>query len=683
MADLHFENFSGARNVHLGQQTVNIIAGDLNQYHSSRSAEHDLILRLNPISDASHTRNRATSPPDSACFPGTRRDAIRGITSWVDTRFVLGNRSAHICLFHGFAGSGKSAISLEIARIYARSGRLLGSFFFFSNAGDRRSMHRFAVTLASQLAAAVPAAAPFINGALRAEPGLLDEGASLATQLERLVYEPFQAAVKGWSLIKTLVKGPFLILIDGLDECEDKRGVEEFITHALDFFKRNPSIPLRIFIASRIEQHIHAHLKTEGVLVKDLNDHSPDADILKFLEASFQIAAKQNPIVQAYIHEHGSWPTKSDMDKLTKHIGGSFILASTIFKFIVQPLTEEDPTTPMDRLPLALEMNGLDSLYTQTLCRSQHLPHFREIISTIALIRSPRPIVEISHMLGIKAFEVIRVLVNLQAVIRVPGTDEEGVVTLCHTSLREFLSNKRRSGALFVLPSFHLHLASYFFSGMIKRTDRDAFDDLSTKDFEHHWVSFATLDGGDFISEVEQFKACQTLHEGRMPYYAFLCTMTFSTFFLSNLHWGLENPYLLAECAKQLALAAEYPAPLTLRWLEDNRMLWVEEIQTCMIQFTEDMCRTVQLELERAEKAIRINFPEFLGVLDSPSREWVAGTSSIVRSSISGISIFKAIQWIVARAQYKWEEMEITPRTSLQLSIRLDPSSDSINFTFE
>jgi hypothetical protein len=29
---LHFENFSGARNVQLGQQTVNLIAGNLNQY---------------------------------------------------------------------------------------------------------------------------------------------------------------------------------------------------------------------------------------------------------------------------------------------------------------------------------------------------------------------------------------------------------------------------------------------------------------------------------------------------------------------------------------------------------------------------------------------------------------------------------------------------------------------------
>ena len=129
-------------------------------------------------------------------------------------------------------------------------------------------MNRFAVTLASQLAAAVPAAAPFIEAAIRAEPGLLTDNVSLSTQLAQLVYRPFQAAVKGPLFLKTTAKGPFLLLIDGLDECEDKRGVEEFITHALDFFKRYPSIPLRIFIASRVEQHIHAHIKhAEGVVI--------------------------------------------------------------------------------------------------------------------------------------------------------------------------------------------------------------------------------------------------------------------------------------------------------------------------------------------------------------------------------------------------------------------------------
>ncbi|RXW13791.1 hypothetical protein EST38_g12059 [Candolleomyces aberdarensis] len=361
------------------------------------SLEINLILRLNPIFDASHTRDRRASPPDSACCPGTRENVIQGIKSWADLEIVLSETPVvHVYWFHGFAGSGKSAISLEIAKIYAGSGRLLASYFFFRNAGDRSRMNRFAATLAAQMAAVVPATSPFIEAALNAEPGLLTPGTSLTLQLERLVYEPFQAAL---NLGLVLTNEPFLIVVDGLDECEDKRGVVDFIDHMLDFFERHPSIPLRFFIASRVEEHIRSRLDNDGVVLGNLDSHSADKDIEMFLEASFRHAAGKDRLIKSYIRANGQWPTKSHVNKLIKHIKGSFVLASTIFKFIVQPATEEDPSTPMGRLPLALEMNGLDSLYAQTLARSQHLPHFHNIISTIALLHYPQPIVGIAKLL--------------------------------------------------------------------------------------------------------------------------------------------------------------------------------------------------------------------------------------------------------------------------------------------
>jgi hypothetical protein len=49
-----------------------------------RTLLSDLIHRLNPILDASHTRDRKRSPPDSECFPGTREEPIRDIIVWAD-----------------------------------------------------------------------------------------------------------------------------------------------------------------------------------------------------------------------------------------------------------------------------------------------------------------------------------------------------------------------------------------------------------------------------------------------------------------------------------------------------------------------------------------------------------------------------------------------------------------------
>ncbi|RXW14116.1 hypothetical protein EST38_g11741 [Candolleomyces aberdarensis] len=375
------------------------VAGNQYQFFNIRSGE-ELIRRLNPILDASHTRNRKRSPPDSECLPGTREEPIRKIVVWADggKTIRICTRKAnhwgpaqyaiienpHIYWLHGFAGCGKSSISLEVAKRYAGSGRLFASYFFFRGAGDRSTMNRFVVTLASQLVGAIPATEPLIEAAVRREPGVVTGDASLATQLDLLILSPFQAVIDQGVLAENLANGPFLIVVDGLDECEDKQGVEEFIDHMLNFFEEHPKIPLRVFIASRVEQHIRERLETDGVLLGNLDSHSARKDIERFLQASFQIAAKRDRVIRAYVRARGSWPTQSDMDKLVKHINGSFVLASSIFKYIVQPATETDPTTPMDRLPLTLEMNGLDGLYAQALARpfaasrpfpSNHLHH--------------------------------------------------------------------------------------------------------------------------------------------------------------------------------------------------------------------------------------------------------------------------------------------------------------------
>ncbi|KAJ2929022.1 hypothetical protein H1R20_g8069, partial [Candolleomyces eurysporus] len=398
--------------------------------------------------------------------------------------------------------------------------------------------------------------------------------------------------MKGELLEGSLTTGPYIIVIDGLDECEDRRGVEEFIDHMLDFFQRNPAIPLRIFIASRIEQHIRIRLEVDGVRLGNLDTRSPRKDVDRFLQASFQTVLKKDRVIRAYIRTRGEWPTKRDMVKLKNHIGDSFVLAATIFKYIVQPATEDDASTPMDRLPRALEMNGLDGLYAQTLSRSQHLPHFREVISAIALLWEPLPIVGIADLLTIEAFEVVRVLLNLQAIVHVPGTDEEGEVTVCHTSLRDFLTTSGRSGRFFVPP------------GLSHSYGREHLN--------YHWRSFAQSDAFGFINEIEQFKALRPRHASRPPYHAFLCNMLFY-----SLVWGLSSSldgllYLPTECSMQLVLATESPDRRIRLWLEERLSYRSPENFVHTVQFTEHTYKTVQQNLQRASNAIQAKFPEIL-----------------------------------------------------------------------
>ncbi|RXW19435.1 hypothetical protein EST38_g6423 [Candolleomyces aberdarensis] len=685
---LHIEIFSGARGVQLGQQTINVIAG--NQYFFNGGG--DLVARLNPIPDASHTRDRKTSPPDSACFPGTREGVITEITTWANavdsepgtedreigttvSALVVYTPTPHIYWLHGFAGCGKSAVSLKIADIFEESGRLLASYFFFRNAGDRSTMRRFAVTLANQLASALPATMPFIETALRADPGLLNSCVSLTRQLERLVYRPFQAVMAGDILEEALTKGPFIIVIDGLDECEDRQGVEEFIDQMLDFFETHPDIPLRIFIASRVEQHIRERLETDGVRLADLNRHSPHKDIEKFLQVSFQKVAKRDRVIRTYVQARGAWPTRSDMNKLISHINGSFVLASSMFKYIVQPATAEDPLSPMERLPLTLNMNGLDGLYTRTLALSQHIPHFRNVISTIALLKQPLPIVDIADLLGIEAFEVVRVLLNLQAIIHVPGTDDEADVTLCHTSLRDFLTTENRSGSFFVPRSYHLHLSYYCLSSTIERPSALAYD-YGRDHLEAHWQSFADSEASDFINEIEQFKAHQPLLVNRLAYHAFLCSMLFCTLLTKSRPLN-DNLYLITECTKQLALAAECHDHRIQVWLEKGLHYGFLSHVSHTLRFTEHTYEAQQHDLRRASAAIYAKFPEILERY--PTSSGMEIEIDHLSSWWSGIDIFNVLKWIVTRARFSFEFEEVSPADS-DVTCDADSASSSPDY---
>ncbi|TEB25311.1 hypothetical protein FA13DRAFT_1177646 [Coprinellus micaceus] len=397
-------------------------------------------------------RNRVCSPPNSQCFPGTRRQVMKKIHTWMDSSLLRNH--PHIFWVYGYAGCGKSAIAQAICEYYAGKGRLAASFFFFRGAGHRSRAARFATTLASQVAAAIPATAPFIEAAIKANPALLTSDTSLSSQIEHLVYRPIDA-VKWDRLAAALRHGPFLITLDGLDECEDHDEISAFIEFTIRFFDERPRIPIRFLVTSRVESHIHQCLHTsKQVKLLDLVNHTSDADILAALEAAI---AREKPSRILVCDE--DWPSSSDKSKLVKHIGGSYIFMMTIVKALFDP-GAEDGLTPMKRLPhiLAMEAN-FDGLYFGILKQAQHLFSFHPIVHTVALAREPLSVSQIAEITELDTAEVANVLIRLHALLHVPG-DDHSPVTLWHTSLRDFLTSEERARHLFADPRHHLNVAS-------------------------------------------------------------------------------------------------------------------------------------------------------------------------------------------------------------------------------
>ena len=403
-----------------------------------------------PLLDASHTRNRRTSPPDSVCLPGTRTKTIQRIISWSEQAPGLADetkkpRGTHILWLCGPVGCGKSAIAQSVAEMVERKKYLAASFFFFRGSGSRGKFEKFALTLAAQIAVAIPDTKPYINAALSDGAGL--PGASVAVQLERLVYRPIEAVA---SLAPEPSPRPpsYLIVLDGLDECGDREDVVDFLEHMLVFFEENPSMPLCFLISSRIEEHIRECIDSAHVEVIDLSDHGADSDIRVLVNHTFEVASKRNRVLRSLGYE---WPDEEEVEELIEHADGSFIFIRTLLNYILGLSTSrDDGLTPMDRLTHALGMHpGLDGLYSETLQHAKHIPHFMDVVFTIALLYTPLSISEMSQLLDLPSYRVVTVLIPLQAIVRVPGADKGDPVTLFHTSLRDFVLDERRSGDLF------------------------------------------------------------------------------------------------------------------------------------------------------------------------------------------------------------------------------------------
>ena len=138
-------------------------------------------------------------------------------------------------------------------------GRLLGSFFFLRGAGERSHISRLIPTLAYQISLSVPAVKPLLEKALEDELALLGVTVSLAHQLRRLIIEPihlytsrlFYSSEDVSRLVRKLI-----VVIDMLDECDNKAEMADFIDVLLSASSRGIHLPFQILLTSWVEEHI-------------------------------------------------------------------------------------------------------------------------------------------------------------------------------------------------------------------------------------------------------------------------------------------------------------------------------------------------------------------------------------------------------------------------------------------
>jgi hypothetical protein len=430
---------------------------------------------LRPVSNATHTR----SGPVAKCDPGTRLEVIDAIKKWLNRR-----DKQSVCWLNGPAGYGKSALSQTIAERYADKGRLLGSFFFLRGAGDRSHIARLIPTLAHQISISVPATKSLIDRALQEDCTMLDSSVSIVHQFQRLIANPLSSL----STLFSLFAKSKILVIDGLDECDDKVQMAEFIAMLIDMSQRD-QLPCRIFLTSRVEEHIRKEFDDaraqSDLYCMDLAAFDARPDIQLYFEQEFGRIYARNLAMMRRIPQ--PWPSSQALSVLLDKAGSSFMFAATLVR-----LVRENPM-PYKVLQevLASGSNGLDPLYKQVLSSASQTPTFYRLLASIMVLKTNQSINSLGLLLDIQAGDIVLELLKVQSIVKIPGDDNE-LIMLYHTSLRDFLSIKSRSGYYFIdPPSRHLHMALDCLKCLAKDSSEDFFDSspkYAIVEWPHHII---------------------------------------------------------------------------------------------------------------------------------------------------------------------------------------------------
>lgn len=371
------------------------------------------------------------------CLKGTRTLAIAEISTWKDD-----TKANPICWMRGPAGYGKSAISQTVAELCARNKTLAASFFFLRGAGGRSKIDYFVTTLAFQITISVPGLKPLVEKAIQDDPTIPHQ--SIANQLQSLIFEPLMAFKRFGRPRRTV-----LVVVDGLDECDDRESIQEVITALAGACHVGRALRLRWLLTSRGEEHIRQSFSSTACqrITTLLQLESIDArgDIKMFLEAIFSDMTQRNP--RLFLNIPRPWPSSENFNALVEKSSGLFIFASTLAKFVT-----DGQAPPDQKLNSVLKVHaGLDPLYRQVLRDVPQNTCFYQVLTTLMLVYEQPSVEVLAELLELKTQDVLHALLTIQSIIRIPADDNKPI-QLNHTSLRDFLVDESRSNDLFINP---------------------------------------------------------------------------------------------------------------------------------------------------------------------------------------------------------------------------------------
>ncbi|KAJ3541103.1 hypothetical protein NMY22_g4019 [Coprinellus aureogranulatus] len=398
------------------------------------------------------------------CDEDTRREVNGDIMDWIYERETP-NR---ILCMTGAAGAGKSALQQTVAEECQKLNIFAASFFFSSSDASRNVVSRVIPTIAYQLGLLHPNIRSYIGRSVDNDPLIFNK--SLSTQAAVLITAPTQGL--GKDQLKAI---PFLIFIDGLDECSD----EDHQRDLLIAFRKaiaEDGDHFRLFIASRPEWAIRNALEDGGDLhahafhLRLSDDYDASNDIRLTLRTRLREIGAKSSDPRA---RESAWPSPEDIESLVSSASGQYIFAKTVIRYI-----SERRSSPVERLKAILSWTAdgrntikpfaaLDLLYrnvlstaiasyeaTDPMLPGQFLLLLRCYIRFAAhpgaldegsLFMTPRGLRMMERVFGIQEGTYEAVLSDVRSLVTTRPLGDNLYTYVYHKSLHDFLDDKCRS----------------------------------------------------------------------------------------------------------------------------------------------------------------------------------------------------------------------------------------------
>ncbi|KAF4617435.1 hypothetical protein D9613_006356 [Agrocybe pediades] len=464
-------------------QGVLVNGGQFTQhnYHGQASTGNEApfdILKGAVASNALHDSGASIDRPK--CHPRTREKVLEIIMRW-----ILGvedeniQASKQFMWLNGAAGCGKSAIAQSTIESCIEQGLLLASFFFSRSDPTRNHAGSLVATLAYQLYCAFPQTSvqTDILSAIQKDPLIFKK--TLQQQFTSLIVQPLMTHFSKDQ--STQHRVPFLIVIDGLDECTDRTAQKAILTGLAESV-RNSNLCIPIFVASRPEHDIKLSFSSRYLedmhtgLSLDLEDgRDTDSDIRLYLFDRFaQIKDDFNKRTTGRKLDQ-DWPEDKVIETLVRKSSRQFIYAATVIRYV-----ESTRYRPDHRLDIVLNIrpvNGdhpfaeLDALYATILESALEIEKVLRVLSLHFMPGGSRICCSIiEKLLSYDEGEVEAIFSDMGALVQISKDrdafplrdvlydpeDSPSFLLVLHASLRDFLWDDARS------KQFHINIHSEF-----------------------------------------------------------------------------------------------------------------------------------------------------------------------------------------------------------------------------